>query len=233
MLDKYDTERRTVISSLVFHQNRMDTSGVNSSAAGQQDSNNGHHNGMDSEEILDNPVSLSSAVVSGDYTADSYSRDLLMIAPQSKTEIGPDDPRFVVPPLVQTSKMTPKITVYSSTDDENEGDTLLTSWQSDLKSPRREELVKYFGYTKNQWFAFVTLAIANIFATAIFSIQAPFYPREVHILKINLFMIKDGSSKGVNICRLKKKEPPLRSMVSFWVYSNSLCSLCHQSTDPW
>ena len=161
----------------------MDTTG-DSRLTGQEHPNDGfHNNGMDSEEILDNPVSLSSAVVSGDYTTDSFSRDLLMIAPQSKTEISPDDPRFAVPRLVKDEKMTPKITIYSSTDEENEGNSLLTSWKGELKSARREELVKYFGYTKNQWFAFATLAVANIFATAIFSIQAPFYPREVSFFK--------------------------------------------------
>ena len=38
---------------------------------------------------------------------------------------------------------------------------------------------RFWGYTRKQWVIFSVLALVNLLAGLVFSIQAPFYPKEV------------------------------------------------------
>jgi hypothetical protein len=43
---------------------------------------------------------------------------------------------------------------------------------------------RVWGYTKKQWVVFFILALVNLFAGLVYSIQAPFYPREVSMTRL-------------------------------------------------
>ena len=70
--------------------------------------------------------------------------------------------------------------IYQIDEDGSEQDSLLTGFRKIERSlgSRNDEYLTYFGFTRKQWLILLIFGFANIFATSIISIQAPFYPTE-------------------------------------------------------
>ncbi|CAG7829141.1 unnamed protein product [Allacma fusca] len=141
----------------------MEADGHNSDTSGKVNS------AFDSEDVTEITDSLASP--SPNKITKSFSRDTDAITVSFSSSNM--DPSLIIPPFVKSKeKKSPQITFIPSDDDNDQG-LFLTSLRK-----RREERLTYFGYTKKQWVTLLVIGFANVIATTVISMQAPFYPHE-------------------------------------------------------